>query len=240
MKMNGGGSQVYYDNAVLLTGITGILAMLPCLYLYRKDHIARKAGALIPQKTAAGKLTAGEVTLIFVMGAAFSQFANMFVALLQSFIDYQEYQETMDQITGNKSLGFLIICMGVIAPIAEEVVFRWLIYLRLRDYMKMGAAAVISGLIFGIYHGNLVQAVYASILGMVFACFLELTGNLWTSVLLHMGANIWSLVSPYVVQWLMEKYVLSIFLMVLLYIAVMVLGTGYFIRKSESVYDRII
>lgn len=240
MKMNGGGSQVYYDNAVLLTGITGILAMLPCLYLYRKDHIARKAGALIPQKTAAGKLTAGEVTLIFVMGAAFSQFANMFVALLQSFIDYQEYQETMDQITGNKSLGFLIICMGVIAPIAEEVVFRWLIYLRLRDYMKMGAAAVISGLIFGIYHGNLVQAVYASILGMVFACFLELTGNLWTSVLLHMGANIWSLVSPYVVQWLMEKYVLSIFLMVLLFIAVMVLGTGYFIRKSETVYDRII
>ena len=240
MKMNGGGSQVYYDNAVLLTGITGILAMLPCLYLYRKDHIARKAGALIPQKTAAGKLTAGEVTLIFVMGAAFSQFANMFVALLQSVIDYQEYQETMDQITGNKSLGFLIICMGVIAPIAEEVVFRWLIYLRLRDYMKMGAAAVISGLIFGIYHGNLVQAVYASILGMVFACFLELTGNLWTSVLLHMGANIWSLVSPYVVQWLMEKYVLSIFLMVLLFIVVMVLGTGYFIRKSESVYDRII
>ncbi len=240
MKMNGGGSQVYYDNAVLLTGITGILAMLPCLYLYRKDHIARKAGALIPQKTVAGKLTAGEVTLIFVMGAAFSQFANMFVALLQSFIDYQEYQETMDQITGNKSLGFLIICMGVIAPIAEEVVFRWLIYLRLRDYMKMGAAAVISGLIFGIYHGNLVQAVYASILGMVFACFLELTGNLWTSVLLHMGANIWSLVSPYVVQWLMEKYVLSIFLMVILFIAVMVLGTGYFIRKSETVYDRII
>ena len=240
MKMNGGGSQVYYDNAVLLTGITGILAMLPCLYLYRKDHIARKAGALIPQKTAAGKLTAGEVTLIFVMGAAFSQFANMFVALLQSFIDYQEYQETMDQITGNKSLGFLIICMGVIAPIAEEVVFRWLIYLRLRDYMKMGVAAVISGLIFGIYHGNLVQAVYASILGMVFACFLELTGNLWTSVLLHMGANIWSLVSPYVVQWLMEKYVLSIFLMVILFIAVMVLGTGYFIRKSETVYDRII
>ena len=42
------------------------------------------------------------------------------------------------------------------------------------------------------------------------------------------------------VTWLMEEYVLSIFLMVLLFIVVMVLGTGYFIRKSESVYDRII
>ncbi len=55
---------------------------------------------------------------------------------------------------------------------------------------------VISGMIFGIYHGNLVQAVYAGILGMVFADFLEISGCLWSSVLLHMGANIWSLVSP--------------------------------------------
>ena len=240
MKMNGGGSQVYYDNAVLLTGITGILAMLPCLYFYKKDRIARKVGALVSEKTSAGKLNVGEVALIFIMGAAFSQFANMFVALLQSFIDYQEYQETMDQITVNKSLWFLIICMGVIAPIAEEVVFRWLIYLRLRDYMKMGAAAVISGLIFGIYHGNMVQAVYAGILGMVFACFLEITGNLWTSVLLHMGANIWSLISPYLVQWLLERYILSIFLMLAFFVTVLILGTGYFMKRSEAVYERIL
>lgn len=240
MKMNGGGSQVYYDNAVLLTGITGILAMLPCLYFYKKDRIARKVGALVSEKTSAGKLNVGEVALIFIMGAAFSQFANMFVALLQSFIDYQEYQETMNQITVNKSLWFLIICMGVIAPIAEEVVFRWLIYLRLRDYMKMGAAAVISGLIFGIYHGNMVQAVYAGILGMVFACFLEITGNLWTSVLLHMGANIWSLVSPYLVQWLIERYILSILLMLAFFVIVLILGTGYFMKRSEAVYERIL
>lgn len=240
MKMNGGGSQVYYDNAVLLTGITGILAMLPCLYLYRKDHIARKAGALIPQKTAAGKLTAGEVTLIFVMGAAFSQFANMFVALLQSFIDYQEYQETMDQITGNKSLGFLIICMGVIAPIAEEVVFRWLIYLRLRDYMKMGAAAVISGLIFGIYHGNLVQAVYAGILGMVFAYFLEISGCLWSSVLLHMGANIWSLVSPDLVGWMLQKNPMYILIILSALILILLYGISYFRTRMHGRTKRVL
>ena len=240
MKMSGGGTEVYYDNAVLLTGIIGIVAMIPCLYFYKKDSIARKIGGLVPENTSEGKMNMGEVLLIFIMGAAFSQFANMFVALIQSFLNYQEYQETMDQITGNKSIWFLILCMGIIAPIAEEVVFRWLTYLRLRDYMKMGTAVVISGLIFGIYHGNLVQAVYASILGIVFACFLEITGNLWTSVLLHMGANIWSLVSPYLVQWLIARNTMSVFYMLIIFVVIMVMGTGYFIKRTESGYDRLI
>ena len=69
----------------------------------------------------------------------------------------------------------------------------------------MGAAAVISGLIFGIYHGNLVQAVYASLLGIVFAYILDISGCLWSSVLLHMGANIWSLISPDLYTWIIAK-----------------------------------
>ena len=88
----------------------------------------------------------------------------------------------------------MIFWMGIIAPAAEEMIFRWLIYLRLRDWLKMPVAAVISGLIFGIYHGNIVQGIYASILGTAFAWILEMSGNIYSSMLLHMGANIWSLV----------------------------------------------
>ena len=87
----------------------------------------------------------------------------------------------------------MIFWMGIIAPAAEEMIFRWLIYLRLRDWLKMPVAAVISGLIFGIYHGNIVQGIYASILGTAFAWILEMSGNIYSSMLLHMGANIWSL-----------------------------------------------
>ncbi len=108
--------------------------------------------------------------------------------------EFQEYQETQTLIEG-KQMWFLIFWMGIIAPLAEEIVFRWLIYLRLRDYMRMGAAAVISGLIFGIYHGNLLQAVYASLLGIVLHIFWISVDICGASVLLHMGANIWSLIS---------------------------------------------
>ena len=137
-----GGGNLYYNNAILLTGITGILTIIPCLYFFRKDRIARIAGGLIPEENSAWKLRFSEGVLVLLMGAAFSQFANMLVALLQTTLNYQEYQESMDQMISGKSLWFLILCMGVIAPVAEEIVFRWLIYLRLRDYMSMGLAAV--------------------------------------------------------------------------------------------------
>ena len=174
------------------------------------------------------------------MGAAFSQYANMFVGMLQSVLNYKEYQETMDQMTAGKSMWFLIICMGVIAPLAEEIVFRWLIYLRLRDYVRMGAAMVISGLIFGIYHGNLVQAVYAGILGMIFAYFLEISGCLWGSVLLHMGANIWSLVSPDLVSWMLQKNPMYILIMLFTLILILVYGIPYFQARAKGRTKRVL
>ena len=76
----------------------------------------------------------------------------------------------------------MIFWMGIIAPAAEEMIFRWLIYLRLRDWLKMPVAAVISGLIFGIYHGNIVQGIYASILGTAFAWILEMEWKYFTAV----------------------------------------------------------
>ncbi len=79
------------------------------------------------------------------MGAGFAQFANMFVNMIGSFLNAEEYQETMSQLTDGKKSALLIVCMGIIAPLAEEMIFRWLIYLRLRDYMRAVPAMVISG-----------------------------------------------------------------------------------------------
>ena len=144
-----GGTEAYYNNAILLTGFTGLITMIPCLYFYRKDRRARIAGGLVTGQKP-NRLGIGECGLILVMGAGFAQFANMFVNMIGSFLNAEEYQETMSQLTDGKSMFFLIVCMGIIAPLAEEIVFRWLIYLRLRDYMRSGAAIVISGLFFGI------------------------------------------------------------------------------------------
>ena len=234
-----GGTVAYYNNAILLTGLTGLITMIPCLYFYKKDCRARIAGGLVTGQKP-NRLSIGECGLILVMGAGFAQFANMFVNMIGSFLNAEEYQETMSQLTDGKSMFFLIVCMGIIAPLAEEIVFRWLIYLRLRDYMRMGAAAVISGLIFGIYHGNLVQAVYASLLGIVFAYILDISGCLWSSVLLHMGANIWSLISPDLYTWIIARNPAAIMILFLILLMVMILGCFYFTKRVQGRSKRVI
>ena len=54
------------------------------------------------------------------------------------------------------------------------------------------------------YIRDLVQGVYATILGTLFALLLEWKGNLFASVFLHIGANVWSLVVSDVMLYLLE------------------------------------
>lgn len=234
----GYGLEFYQSQTILMTGITALLTMIPCIWFYQKDKNARVARGLIPEQPGR-KLKPGEGIFLLLIGAAFATFANMLVALLQNVLNVQEYQENMAQITNGKSFFMLIFWMGVIAPLAEEIVFRWLIYLRLRDYTRMATAAVISGVFFGIYHMNLTQAVYAGILGIVFAYFLELTGNLWASVLLHMGANIWSLILPELLIRMPEEQMITVALGIDI-VLLCILGTGISYFKRHTCYRRMI
>lgn len=189
------GAESYYQYTIVLTGITALLSLIPALYFYRRDHFSRVYGGVLSQK-AGNRLSAGEIVLLFLMGGGLSIYGNLLVNMLGSFLEKKEYQELMNQVTEGKSLVMMIFWMGIVAPVAEEVIFRWLIYLRLRDYCRtVSAAAVISALIFGLYHGNLLQAVYAFLLGMLFAMILEKTGSLVSCLLLHMGANTASLIT---------------------------------------------
>lgn len=230
------GMEEFASYTILLTGISALLTMVPSVYFYKKDRRRRVMGGLVPE-VSGRKLDPGKILLLLLMGAGFSVYANMLVALFQNMLQVQEYQETMEQIMSGKSYVMLVFWMGIVAPVAEEMVFRWLIYLRLRDHMKMVMAAVISGVFFGLYHMNLVQAVYAGILGILFACFLEITGNLWSCVLLHIGANICSLVLPEILLSISEEYIVPASLMLeVLFLCVLIGGCRYF--KNRAVYRR--
>lgn len=227
-------NETIYQYTILMTGITALLAMLPSLYFYRRDKVCRMAGGVIPSQSGSS-LNWKEGVLLLITGAGLAQYGNLIAGLLQIFLKSTVYQESMDKITEGKSFLMLVFWMGIIAPIVEEIIFRWLIYLRLRDYLRVTGAAAISALIFGIYHGNVIQAVYASLLGVAFAYILEASGNLWSCVLLHIGANIWSLIlSEYgerILKFENGPQILLVLYLVLL--AGVIGGISHFINKGN-------
>lgn len=82
-----------------------------------------------------------------------------------------------------------MVCYEIVAPVAEELLFRQVIYIRLRRFAPTWIAVVVSALLFGIYHGNLVQGIYAFIMGCLLALVYEWTRSLAAPILFHMIAN---------------------------------------------------
>ena len=55
--------------------------------------------------------------------------------------------------------------------------------------MNMWPAVIVSALVFAALHFNVVQFIYAFLLGIVFALFTEKTGHIYPAVLAHIVAN---------------------------------------------------
>lgn len=162
----------YYRQVMALTGLTGMLASIPCILLYRGDFKRRYNCGLLPerQKEEAGKKNAyvlkiWEIPVFLIIGAFLGQYGNILVGLFQQYLNPETYQETQAAITAGKTIWSMILWMGIVAPLAEEIIFRWLVFLRMRDNLRVFTAAALSGLLFGIYHMNLIQGVYATIMG---------------------------------------------------------------------------
>lgn len=99
---------------------------------------------------------------------------------------YQAVAE--DQYAASLWLGLL--CYGVFAPVAEELLFRGVIYGYLRRMLKLFPAAVISAVFFGVYHGNAIQGIYAFIMGCLIVYAYEYFGDFRFAVGVHMAANV--------------------------------------------------
>lgn len=84
------------------------------------------------------------------------------------------------------SISFILAC--ILAPIIEELFFRKFIIDKLHIHGKW-VTIFISGLMFGLFHGNLNQFTYAFILGMFLAYIYVKKGNINVCILLHAAIN---------------------------------------------------
>lgn len=78
--------------------------------------------------------------------------------------------------------------MVLLAPALEEWIFRKLLVDRTIRYGE-GTAIFLSGLMFGLFHGNLNQFVYTFLVGAFWAFIYVKTGRLRYTICLHMALN---------------------------------------------------
>ena len=120
---------------------------------------------------------------------------NFIMAFLSAFMQY-DYAFALNSMVVDTPVWFTFICTCVCAPFGEELIFRKLLIDRTRRYGDL-PAILISGLLFGLFHGNLFQFFYAALLGMVLAYVYTRSGRYLPCVAMHAAINfVGSIVTP--------------------------------------------
>ncbi len=113
-----------------------------------------------------------------------------YLVYLTGLSEISEGYKRVSQIFYGNGLLLEIITLCVIGPVAEELVYRGFVYQHLRRRGSHTAAALLSALLFGVLHFNLVQGAYAFVLGLLLAYIVERTGSLISAAAAHMAANL--------------------------------------------------
>lgn len=177
----------------LLSGLVNSLAMLagmlPLLPMASREIQDRKQAAGQEEK-APRRIAAICTWLMLVIGAAgLSLGLNILFSLTGLTERSAAYEQVARQQFGTGLVAGLLF-YGIISPLAEEVVFRAVIYNRLRKRTITPIAMVAGGILFGLYHGNLVQGIYGSLLGIALAWVYEKRDSFFAPLLFHSVANI--------------------------------------------------
>ena len=109
---------------------------------------------------------------------------------------WQSYLDLLET-TGLGSNTLIMSIYGIIfAPICEELIFRGLTLRLAKISLPFWGANLLQAALFGFFHGNWTQGVYAFALGLLLGYVCDKGGSLYCSILLHMLFNTWGTFMP--------------------------------------------
>jgi len=110
---------------------------------------------------------------------------------------YERYITLLESIIGGNII-VAVLSTVVMAPVVEEIIFRELMTKKLCQLFPFWFANIIQALVFGIYHMNIVQGVYAFFLGLLFGYVAYRMKSVWASVMFHGIVNASGLILDYI------------------------------------------
>lgn len=178
------------QNGYTVSGMIGGLSILIGFWIVRKSIMVEIAGQE-KDKLLPARLDKKIIGYCFLGGFAFLTAFGL--NLLFDLVGLSGRSQTFSQVV-KAQYGVEFVCglilYGILSPVVEEAVFRGLIYNRMKRCFHPKIALICSALIFGAYHGNLVQAIYGAILGFLIAYTYERYGSFAAPVIFHGVANV--------------------------------------------------
>lgn len=159
------------SKSLLIIFITSII-FLPILYRvfkkYKKENNFKLKDIFIP-------IIFG-ITISLIYNIMLFQFNNIF-----NFTDNFEISRIPIIVQ--------IICSGICGPILEELLFRGVVYNKLKEFNKTKISMIITSVIFALFHTDIINAIYAFGVSFMLIYLYEKYKTLKAPILMHISLN---------------------------------------------------
>lgn len=182
------------------TSAASLIVIPIAFWMYLRDRKSGEAESLTNKTVQDSNKTAvqnkksysGRKTLLFgifcfILGGALNLAISGVMNLLH--ITQSFSNETQEALLAAQIL-IQLLGLGMLVPLAEELVFRGLIYTRMKRFFPVKLSIFFSALLFAVYHGNPIQIIFAFPMALALAIVYERGGSLIFPILVHAGSNL--------------------------------------------------
>ena len=127
-----------------------------------------------------------------LMGIGISLVVSAVISITAIYKIIPPSESLSNMMTGDSNVFVVFAATVLFAPFLEEVLFRGLIFKELRKGFSMGWAIVLQALLFGLYHFNALQFIYATLGGIVLGILYYKSQSIWTVIVTHVFWNLTS------------------------------------------------
>ena len=163
-----------------------------CLLVYGKLHGKEPASGASGDENILWKYVRNILRwlVILVGGCAFCVVVTFGLTAIETlfpqwFTSYNAAMEKMDIRTSLVTIFYALL----IAPIAEECIFRGALFSALSQESGFWFANTVQAFCFGLYHGNPIQGVYAFLMGIILGYVYRYGKGLAASIWFHVAFN---------------------------------------------------
>lgn len=161
---------------------------------YRHQSIAQRRAAKMKAVGLSRLPKSSDLVPLFQGVVAYYAIGSTLIALASLILPRDIIDQTQNvgfAVTGNNWWQLIIIgiALVIVAPVFEELLFRGLMFTKLRDNLGAAAAALAISMLFAIAHGQINVGITTFALSMVSCWLRHRTGAIWSSIGLHAVSN---------------------------------------------------
>jgi membrane protease YdiL (CAAX protease family) len=207
--VSGFGIALVYQELSLTVTVLSTLVNFVCfaggVYLFgvRRGKLSWAGIGLIPPRRLLFSILAG-LALAVIVNTARVMLVSVLILITGADLESMAFREQFFNVGLDTWPGVLLnfIGIGLLAPIAEELFFRGLIYDWFRQKTPIWMAVILSSLLFGLGHyDSWIMIVSTFIMGLALALAYEYSKSIWLAISIHMFTNAGSVLLMAALIW---------------------------------------